>query len=94
MGANSVGQIFTASGAQIGVVAEQAGGKLVLSEAPGARHAPRNDMVPAVFVEKRLLFAGQPARPAAVKVNHPVTIAFDGVLRRDYPRALEASRLG
>jgi len=94
VGAKSVGQVLAASRALIGVLAEQARGNLVMAEAPGALHARRYEMTPAVSVEKRLLFAGQPAGPLAVKVHYAITVAFDGVRRRDRLGASVAGRLG
>ena len=49
--------------------------------------------IPAVSVEKGLLFAGQSARPPAVKVHHAITVALDGVRRRDHVGASVAGRL-
>ena len=65
-----------------------------MAEAPGALPARRYEMTPAVSVEKRLLFAGQPAGPLAVKVHHAIAVAFDGVRRRDHLGASVAGRLG
>jgi hypothetical protein len=40
-------------------------------------------VVPAVLEEKRTLFAAEVTRQATVEVDHPLAVAFDGVLGRD-----------
>jgi hypothetical protein len=84
MGAHGIGKVLMAVGAQI-----RADEQFVLPEAPGTGDARPDDVVPAVLVEERTLFAADPARPAAVKVDHALAVAFDGVLG---PERLQAAR--
>jgi len=83
MGANIVGQVRPTLGASIRTVTEQARKEFALSEALGARRALHDVVVPAVLKEKRTLFAAEATRQATVEVDHPLAVAFDGVLGRD-----------
>src|SRR5262249_5337969 len=87
MGANSVGQVFPAFRASIHAVAEQAREKLFLPEDPRARHALHDAVIPAVLEEKHALFEAEAARQEAVDMHDAITVAFDGVLGREHPRA-------
>jgi hypothetical protein len=52
MGSNAVGQVFTAPRASVRAPGERAPEKFVLPKLPGARHALRYGVVPAVVNEK------------------------------------------
>jgi hypothetical protein len=93
MGSSTVGQVFTAPGASVRAAGEGVPGKLVESEAPGARNAVRYGVVPAVVNEKCAFFAAEAARQATVKVNNTITVAFDGVFRGEHPQAARTRQL-
>jgi hypothetical protein len=93
MGANAIGQVFMASGAPIRAAGEGTREKLVLPERPGAWRAHRYGMVPAIVKEKSAFFAAEPARQATVKVDHAITVEFDGVFRGEHLQAARTRQL-
>jgi hypothetical protein len=93
MGANAVGQVFMASGASIRAAGEGTREKLVLPERPCAWRAHRYGMVPAIVKEKSAFFAAEPPRQATVEVDHAITVAFDGILRREHVQAARTRQL-
>jgi hypothetical protein len=92
MGANGIAQIVAALRAQIRV-AGPAREQFVRPEPSGAQDALPDSVFPAVLVEKNTLFEAEPARPAAVEVDHAAPVAVDGVLGRERLPASGAGRL-
>jgi hypothetical protein len=82
MGAKTVGQIRTAMGTKLGVVAEDCLEQLTLAQASSARHAFRNSVTCAVAAEELAFFASQPAGPSTVEVDEIGTVKLDCIVRR------------
>jgi hypothetical protein len=89
MGANALRQVVMASGASLRTTGEGTPEKLLLPELPGAPHTLRYGVVPAIVKEECAFFATEPTRQTTVKVDHAITVAFDGVFRGEH---LEAAR--
>jgi hypothetical protein len=87
MGAKALGHVFKAPRAPIRVAGEGPPEQFVLPEPPGARHAIRYGVVPAVVKEKGAFFAAEPLRQATVEVDDAITVDFDRIPGRDRLRA-------
>src|SRR5262245_54368186 len=94
MVANALGQVGTASSANVRAIVQKPRGQLMsLNQALGARRALRHGVAPAVPEEQQTFLAAQMVGSLAVEMYDPTAADVDGIVGRDPLRAARALRL-